>query len=84
MLMRVVGMPTCREMAESLTGALEDGLTTRDRRRAAMHLTVCGNCRRFRRQLDLTREAVVRLPVPPVPPDAKAQLPQSFRRRDDR
>ena len=81
LLMGVTGMPSCRDIAERMTGELEDGLSPKDRRRAKMHLLLCGDCRCHRRQLKLVQRTLAKVGSEPVPHAVKAELREVFRRR---
>ena len=57
-------MLSCREVNEQCTDYLERQLTWRGRLAVRAHLLICSYCRRFLRQLALTRATLQRLRPP--------------------
>ncbi len=53
-------MLTCKELVAHSSDYLDGQLTLRQRLAVRAHLAMCGNCRRFIRQMKLT-QAVIRL-----------------------
>jgi hypothetical protein len=74
-------MLTCRDVVNSATDYMERKLSLRQRLQVRMHLLMCRFCRRYLRQLALTRAVLRRLP-PPLPSDeALDRVLQIFRSR---
>lgn len=80
------GTLTCREVAARATDYMERPLPLCQRLQIGMHLLICASCRRYVRQLALTRDTMRRLPRPlPSDEDVDRLLHvfQSRRRRTD-
>ena len=60
-------MLTCKRMTELASDRAEGGLGFLERVRFDRHLAGCDGCRAYVRQLELTRDALARLPEPEVP-----------------
>jgi hypothetical protein len=71
------GMLKCRDMAELGSDYLERELPLGTRLAAHFHLWLCGNCRRYVRQL---RQAIrfLRNGPPPPPPENENKIIESF------
>ncbi|MGH8462120.1 MAG: zf-HC2 domain-containing protein [Stenotrophobium sp.] len=54
-------MLNCREVNQRATDYLELQMNWRERLAVRMHLLICWTCRRFLRQLDLTRNTLRRI-----------------------
>jgi len=74
-------MLSCREVIELATAYAERALPFMARMRFLMHLSMCGNCRRYVKQLRLTVDAVgrVRQPAPEPTPGTREALLRTFR-----
>ena len=55
-------MMLCKKASSLLTAAEEGALSGADKFWFDCHLTVCGPCRRYRRQMQATAEALRKLP----------------------
>ena len=53
-------MITCREATQIVLQAEDRGLPLTERLAARLHHRICGNCRRFARQVQLMRQASAR------------------------
>ena len=51
----------CDGASHLVSDSLDRGLTRTEGMAVRTHLMICGNCRRFRRQLQFLRQAVLRL-----------------------
>jgi len=71
-------MPTCKQMTEMATEWLEGGLTEPVRRGFGEHLQGCDGCRAYVRQLEVTRQAVGRLPEPSPSPALNDRVMAQF------
>ena len=71
---------TCRELTEMSTDKKEGKLTRAQRLAVALHLAWCRRCKRYLEQLDLTVEALNRLPGEPVSAAVRQKLRERFRR----
>jgi hypothetical protein len=71
-------MLTCKRMTELASDRAEGGLGLLERVRFDRHLAGCDGCRAHVRQLELTREALARLPEPEVPPALNDALLSQF------
>ena len=72
-------MLSCREITELATEYAEGSMGLYDRVRFLMHLSMCGHCRRYVRQLKETVRTVGRLEAPPPSPETKAALLEQFK-----
>lgn len=77
-------MLTCKELVAHSSDFLDGQLTLRQRLAVRAHLAMCGNCRRFIRQMKLTQAVIRQMPEEELPElDALAErLAQN--RRDQR
>lgn len=55
-------MMLCKKASSLLTAAEDDALGAADKFWFDCHLTVCGPCKRYRRQMQATAEALRKLP----------------------
>ena len=55
-------MRTCKEASRLISQAQDQELGYADRIALRLHLTICGACANFRKQLDFLREAARRFP----------------------
>ena len=74
-------MLTCKELVAHSSDYLDGQLTLRQRLAVRAHLAMCGNCRRFIRQMKLTQAVIRQMPDEELPDlDALAErLAQSRR-----
>lgn len=74
-------MLTCKELVAHSSDYLDGQLTLRQRLAVRAHLVMCGNCRRFIRQMKLTQAVIRQMPEGELPElDALAErLAQSRR-----
>ncbi|SDA56947.1 Putative zinc-finger [Pseudomonas sp. NFPP33] len=74
-------MLTCKELVAHSSDYLDGQLTLRQRLAVRAHLAMCGNCRRFIRQMKLTQAVIRQMPENELPElDALAErLAQSRR-----
>lgn len=73
-------MLTCREVTERVTDYLERDLSWRQRLQFRLHLLMCGVCRRYVAQMQLTTDLIRRLRDEPVPaPPLDPALREAFR-----
>jgi predicted anti-sigma-YlaC factor YlaD len=73
----------CRDMAELVTGYLENALPPRTRLAARFHLWICGSCRRYVNQIQRTIRFLAEGP-PPLPPENEDKIMDALvPRRDD-
>lgn len=74
-------MLTCKELVAHSSDFLDGQLTLRQRLAVRAHLAMCGNCRRFIRQMKLTQAVIRQMPEEELPElDALAErLAQSRR-----
>lgn len=73
-------MLSCQQMTELATDATEGRLSWAQRLRYRIHLTVCGPCKSYRRQMGRTVEALRELPPPAVSPETREALLARFRK----
>ena len=67
-------MLTCKELVAHSSDYLDGQLTLRQRLAVRAHLAMCGNCRRFIRQMKLTQAVIRQMPEDELPePDALAE-----------
>lgn len=55
-------MLTCKEVVAHSSDYLDGQLTLRQRLAVRAHLAMCGNCRRFIRQMKLTQAVIRQMP----------------------
>lgn len=74
-------MLTCKELVAHSSDYLDGQLTLRQRLAVRAHLAMCGNCRRFIRQMKLTQAVIRQMPEDELPElDALAErLAQNWR-----
>jgi predicted anti-sigma-YlaC factor YlaD len=67
-------MLTCKELVAHSSDYLDGQLTLRQRLAVRAHLAMCGNCRRFIRQMKLTQAVIRQMPEEELPElDAMAE-----------
>ena len=60
-------MLTCKELVAHSSDYLDGQLTLRQRLAVRAHLAMCGNCRRFIRQMKLTQAVIRQMPDDELP-----------------
>ncbi|QSL91720.1 zf-HC2 domain-containing protein [Ectopseudomonas toyotomiensis] len=60
-------MLTCKELVAHSSDYLDGQLTLRQRLAVRAHLAMCGNCRRFIRQMKLTQVVIRQMPDEELP-----------------
>ncbi|MBG0838751.1 anti-sigma factor family protein [Ectopseudomonas toyotomiensis] len=60
-------MLTCKELVAHSSDYLDGQLTLRQRLAVRAHLAMCGNCRRFIRQMKLTQAVIRQMPENELP-----------------
>lgn len=60
-------MLTCKELVAHSSDYLDGQLTLRQRLAVRAHLAMCGNCRRFIRQMKLTQTVIRQMPEDELP-----------------
>lgn len=60
-------MLTCKELVAHSSDYLDGQLTLRQRLAVRAHLAICGNCRRFIRQMKLTQAVIRQMPEEELP-----------------
>lgn len=60
-------MLTCKELVAHSSDYLDSQLTLRQRLAVRAHLAMCGNCRRFIRQMKLTQAVIRQMPEGELP-----------------
>ncbi|MGK8440458.1 anti-sigma factor family protein [Ectopseudomonas hydrolytica] len=60
-------MLTCKELVAHSSDYLDGQLTLRQRLAVRAHLAMCGNCRRFIRQMKLTQAVIRQMPEEKLP-----------------
>lgn len=60
-------MLTCKELVAHSSDFLDGQLTLRQRIAVRAHLAMCGNCRRFIRQMKLTQAVIRQMPEGELP-----------------
>ena len=77
-------MLTCKELVAHSSDYLDGQLTLRQRLAVRAHLAMCGNCRRFIRQMKLTQAVIRQMPEEELPElDALAERLAQARRHND-
>jgi len=71
-------MLTCKQITELVTAYAEGQLRFMDRMRFRLHIGMCGNCKAYVRQLQVTARALGKLPEPEIPPELQAELMHRF------
>lgn len=75
-------MLTCKELVARSSDLLDGQLRLRSRIAVQLHLANCANCRRFIRQMRLTRTVLRGLPEAPIPElDSLAQRLAELQRK---
>ena len=72
--------PTCEQVVNLVTDYLEEALSAADRRRFEAHLSGCGHCREFLRQIRTTIAVTGRLTVDDLSPVMQQEFSALFRR----
>ncbi|CAM3765847.1 anti-sigma factor family protein [Ectopseudomonas alcaliphila] len=60
-------MLTCKELVAHSSDYLDGQMTLRQRLAVRAHLAMCGNCRRFIRQMKLTQAVIRQMPDEELP-----------------
>ncbi|CAE6909567.1 MULTISPECIES: anti-sigma factor [Pseudomonas] len=77
-------MLTCKELVAHSSDFLDGQLTLRQRIAVRAHLAMCGNCRRFIRQMKLTQAVIRQMPEGELPElEALSERLAQTRRDDD-
>ncbi|WP_061240288.1 anti-sigma factor [Ectopseudomonas composti] len=77
-------MLTCKELVAHSSEYLDGQLTLRQRLAVRAHLAMCGNCRRFIRQMKLTQAVIRQMPEGELPElDALAERLAQDRRNQE-
>lgn len=77
-------MLTCKELVAHSSDFLDGQLTLRQRIAVRAHLAMCGNCRRFIRQMKLTQVVIRQMPEGELPElEALSERLAQTRRDDD-
>jgi anti-sigma factor RsiW len=77
-------MLTCKELVAHSSDFLDGQLTLRQRLAVRAHLALCGNCRRFIRQMKLTQAVIRQMPDGELPElDALAERLAQDRRNQE-
>jgi len=69
---------TCKQMTAMATDRAEGALDVTSRLAFDEHLRTCDGCRAYLRQLDLTRQALRRIPTPEISPALNSALMDGF------
>lgn len=75
---------SCRQLIEMITDKKEGKLSSMQQAAYALHLSWCDRCRTYIQQMELTLEAIKRIPDAPVPEDVRSALLARFRERPGR
>jgi hypothetical protein len=79
---------TCEEVASLVSQSIDRELSRGERLAVQLHLLYCSACRRYRRQILLIREALLRfIPAdgqedphgPSIPPDVRERIKRALR-----
>jgi predicted anti-sigma-YlaC factor YlaD len=70
----------CQQAVELVTDYLEGALGRRDRRRFESHLRSCRNCRAYLEQIRTTIQLTGAMESQELPPEARADLIELYRR----
>ena len=77
-------MLTCKELVAHSSDYLDGQMTLRQRLAVRAHLAMCGNCRRFIRQMKLTQAVIRQMPDEELPElDALAERLAQNRRNQE-
>jgi Putative zinc-finger len=78
-------MPSCRDVSELVSRAMDERLSLRKRLSIRLHLSMCSLCRRYEKQLRLLRQATQHYADPEeneveasLSPEAKARLEKAL------
>lgn len=78
-------MPSCRDISELISQAMDRRLPLRKRLSIRLHVSMCGFCRRYEKQLHLLRHGFTCYADPdqnqaekPLSPEAKAKLEKAL------
>jgi anti-sigma factor RsiW len=71
---------TCRKLVEVITDYIEGTLPGHERRRFERHLGGCPYCVNYLAQMRQTIQALGELPEESIPPQAREELLEAFRR----
>lgn len=74
------GMPSCRDMTELTTDFLEGEQSLAHWAAFRMHILMCADCRRYLEQMQLTIEALHRMPDEPIADEVHAELMRRYRK----
>jgi hypothetical protein len=86
-LMRLMArvMPSCKDISELISEGMDRNLPLRKRLSIRLHVSMCGWCRRYDRQLHLLRHGFSHYADPeknatekPLSPEAKARLEKAL------
>jgi len=77
--MTVADALSCQELVELVTDYLEGALSPADLRRFEEHIAGCGKCTEYLAQLRATIDAVGRITLDDLSPEAEAELLAAFR-----
>ncbi len=72
-------MLSCKDITDLLTEYLEGQLSFADRMQIKMHLAMCGHCRTYVDQLELTVQSCGEIPAPEVDDHLEQELLAVFR-----
>lgn len=72
-------MLSCKDITELLTEYLEGEMSLAGRVQVRMHMTMCGHCRTYLKQLKLTIDSCGRIPPPEITEDLREELLTTFR-----
>ncbi len=72
-------MLTCRELTELVDDFIDGRLSFWERAKFQMHVGMCADCRDYLAQLRATREALGKLPDPPMSDEVRDELLERFR-----
>ncbi len=71
-------MLSCQQVTELVTDYVEGELSTWQRMRFQMHLGMCGHCRRYLKQMQVTVDSLGHMPAEPIPADVNDELMRRF------
>lgn len=71
-------MLTCKEITELVTDYLEGRLSFMERLKFLWHLSMCGPCRAYVKQVKMTVEVLGKMETPPPSPDMERELLRQF------
>jgi hypothetical protein len=73
-------MPSCREISQMVSEAMDQRLPLRKRLAIRFHISMCALCRRYEKQLQLVREGTRRYADPDGNPGEKSLSPAARER----